>query len=198
MKKLDSILLKVFLYGLPAVIVMGAFSYYNHETLQHATVGCFRYLNNLTGLSFALWMFLSIYLSIRLILSPVFREKVLAKITFIRERDEREAILTGKATKTTFLTSLAILIFLFFLSCFQISIYTVPPENAVNGKTGFVTLGVGFKLLENGRQTVPEAVIKKTEILSYTGLHVSSTSIILLLIVWQIVSYNCSIRRLMK
>jgi len=143
-------------------------------------------------------MTLSIYLSIRLLVSSSFREKVLAKLTFIRERDEREVLLTGKATKATFLASIAVLIFLFFLSCFQVSIYRVPPEKAVAGKTGFVSLGVGFNLLENPKQTATVDIVQKRDIFSYTGLPVSKTAVILLLILWQITAYNYAMRRMMK
>jgi hypothetical protein len=155
-------------------------------------------LNSFAGLVFALWMALSLYLSARLMISGPFRDQVIARLTFIRERDEREAILTGKAARTTFLTSLAILIFLFCLSCFQVSIYRLPPERAVDGKTGIVSLGLGFNLLEHSKQDRPREIIEKKNIFSYTGLPVSSTTVILMLIVWQIISYNYLMRRLTK
>ena len=198
MKKVDPRLLKVFLYGLPVVAVLAIFSYsYSSGAIQHDTSYA-RFLNGFAGVVFAMWMTLSIYLSVRLMVSGAFRGQVITKITFMRERDEREAILTGKATKTTFLTSLAILIFLFCLSCFHVSIYRVPPEKAVDGKTGMISLGLGFNLLEQSTQDRPEDAIQRENIFSYSGLPVSSATIILLLIMWQIVSYNYSIRRLMK
>ena len=198
MKRLDSILLKVFLYGLPIVITCAIFSYsYGPDFINHAT-GYLKLLSNLAGLILVFWMTLSLYLSVRLLVCGPFREEVLVKLTFIRERDEREVALTGKATKITFLTSLAILIFLFCLSCFQISIYRVPPEKAINGKTGFVSLGFGFSLWEKSGQAQPNDTIQKKNILSYTGLPISSSTVILVLIIWQIISYNYSMRRLTK
>jgi hypothetical protein len=198
MKKFDSKLLKVFLYGLPGVVVFAAFSYsYSSGVVSHAYV-YLRFLNSLAGLVFAIWMTLSLYLSVRLMVSGRFRDQVIARLTFIRERDEREAVLTGKATRTTFLTSLAVLIFLFCLSCFQVSIYRVPPEKAVDGKTGIVSLGLGFNLLEHSKQDRSKDAIEKKDIVSYTGLPVSSTTVILMLIVWQVISYNYSMRRLTK
>ncbi|MEW6659888.1 MAG: hypothetical protein AB1424_14615 [Thermodesulfobacteriota bacterium] len=196
MKRLDSILLKVFLYGLPLVIMLAIFTYSYGLGVFNQIAGKLKLLYNFAGLAFALWMLLSIYLSIRLMVSGEFRNIVLAKLTFIREGDEREVMLTGKATKTTFLTSLALLIFLFFLSCFQVSIYRVPPEKAVDGKTGMVSLGFGFSLLAGAKPASMEGTIQKTDIFSYTGLPVSSTTVILLLILWQIICYNYSMQRL--
>ena len=198
MKRLDSILLKLFLYGLPVFIVFAAFAYvYSLGVVNHANV-YLNVLNGFAGLVFALWMALALYLSVRLMVSGPFRDQVLAKLTFMRERDEREAILTGKAARTTFLTSLAILIFLFCLSCFQVSIYRLPPERAVDGKTGIVSLGLGFNFWEHSKQDNPSETIEKKDIFSYTGLPVSTATVILMLIAWQIISYNYSMRRLTK
>jgi hypothetical protein len=198
MKRCDSILLKIFLCLLPLAAALAAFShFYGLGVIGHGN-DYSRFLNVFAGLVFASSMILSVYLSLRLIISGTFRDQVLAKITFIRERDEREAMLTGKAAKTAFLTSLAFLILLFCLSCFRVSIYRVPPEKAVNGKTGFVTLGVGYSLLESDKQHRSEAMAQRKDIFSYQGLPVSSATIILLLIIWQIISYNYSMRRLMK
>ena len=98
----------------------------------------------------------------------------------------------------SFLTTLAILMFLFCLSCFQVSIYRVSPEKAVDGKTGFVTLGLTCNLLETSKQAGAHDELRRRDIFTYSGLPVSSTAIILGLILWQICSYNVTMRRLTK
>lgn len=199
MNRIDAILVKVFLYGLPAVVVFAVFSYaYNAGALDR-TAGVVSVLNNAAGLVYASWMLLSIALSIRLLTSGAVRERILARLAFIRERDERETVLTGKATKTAYLTSLAILIFLLCLSCFQVSIYRVPPEKAVNGKTGVVSLGISCNLLDRpNRAGGADGTLRQRDIFTYDGLPVSSTAVILALIVWQICSYNITVRRLIR
>lgn len=198
MNRLDSILLKVFLYGLPIVLGYAIFAYsYDLETSAQVG-GYIQALYDFGGFVFGAWMALSIYLSVRLMASEVFREKVLTKLTFIKERDEREVLLTGKAAKATMLTTIAILIFLFCLSCFQVSIYRVSAEQAVDGKTGIVSLGLGLGLLEKSKQEKAEEAVQKENIVSYTGLPITSSTVILGLLIWQIISYNYSMRRLMK
>lgn len=105
------IILRTFLYGLP---VLAGIAVFNHFYGVRA-------LYNMSGFLFAIWMVLSVYLGIRLVVSGDFRDRVLVRLTFIRERDEREVLLTGKATKTALMTSMAVLILLFCLSCFQVS-----------------------------------------------------------------------------
>lgn len=200
MKKCDSILLKVFLYELPILMVyfISLFAFGLETAAQsngYAKVwydfgGCY---------IFGSWMIVSTYLSFRLMISEVFREKVLTKMTFLKERDEREVILTGQAAKNTMLTTIAILIFLFCLSCFQVSIYHVPPEQAVDGKDRVLALGLTFNLLEESSQHKnSQEEVEKEDIVSYTGLHISSSTVILGLIGWQIISYNYSMHHAIK
>lgn len=198
MNKSDSVLLKVFTCGLPLIGLLAVYTYgYNAEMVSHAAP-VFNLLNSCAGLVFAVWITLSVYLSIRLMVSESFREQVLVRLTFMRERDEREVMLTGKATRTAFLTSLALLVFLFCLSCFHVSVYRVPPEKAVNGKTGMVSLGLGFDLLQHHPAGKDNEAMQKQDIFSYTGLPVSNTSVILLLIVWQVTSFNYVMRRMTR
>jgi len=74
----------------------------------------------------------------------------------------------------------------------------VPEQRAVDGKTRFVSLGLGFSLLQDPRQDRPKDTIEKKDIFSYMGLPISSTTVILMLIISQILSYNYSMRRLTK
>ena len=193
MKRCDTILLKVFLYGLPLLVVAAVFASW-HATGGFGDQGVLGFLNGIAGLIFAIWMTLALYLSVRLMISEAFRDRVLTKLTFVRERDEREVMLTGRATRTTFMTSLAVLIFLFCLSCFQVSVYRVEPEAAVDGNTGRITLGLGFSLLSSARNELPENTIEN--IFTYSGLPLSGSALILFLILWQVGCYNFSMRRL--
>jgi hypothetical protein len=197
MKRLDSILLKIFLFGLPVVAIIIATFFLNPEEIKQGNT-FIRWMWDFAGLIFATWMVLSIYLSIRLMISEIFRDYVLARITFMQERDEREVLLTGRATRATFLTSLAILIFLFFLSCFQVSIGKLPPDKSIDGKHHYLSLGIGFKFLESSKSDMAKDTTNNEDIFSYKCLPFSSTTLIVILILWQIIAYNYSMRRLTK
>lgn len=197
MKRYDSVLLRVFLWGIPAIAILAFLAGYGDWTSADPA-GWQHLLNKGFGIILALWMGLALFLSLRLILSESLRDAVLARLTFIRERDERETILTGRATKATFLMSLAVLILLFGLSVIQVSVYRVPPDRAIHGKTGMVTLGVGFNLFDQAERKIPGAVVPRRDIFSYAGLPLSSSALILILIAGQILFYNISVRRLIR
>ncbi|MCE5286319.1 MAG: hypothetical protein LLG02_10795 [Pelosinus sp.] len=198
MNKVNVLLLRFFLWGLPFVILLAVFSASYNEQLIVSASYYIRLLYNLAGFIFAVWMVLSIYLGICLMFSEKFREKVLAKLTLLKERDEREAMLTGKAAKTTMLTTIAILLFLFCLSCFQVSVYSVPPEQAINGKSNVISLNFKFSVLKDSSPAISSDVIKKSNIFEYNGLPISGSAVIIGLIMWQIIAYNYSMRRFMK
>lgn len=181
MKKMDVMAGKIFLFGIPVVLALAA--------MKAGSI--------FSGIAVASWLALLLFLCVRLIVSGALRDALLTRLTFMKERDEREALLTGEATKATFLVSLAVLILLFFLSCLQVSVYRLPPEKAVNGKTGVVTLGFTCDLLpDQGKSGVPAEARKN--IFSYDGLPLSGSSVILIMIIWQVISYNYLMRRLVK
>lgn len=198
MKRLDLVLLRIFLYGLPLIILFAIFSY-SYDVEANASSGNYlEMIYDFAGFVFGSWMLLSIYLAVRLIFSEAFREKVLTRLTFIKERDEREIMLTGKAAKSTMLTTIAILLFLFCLSCFQVSVYSIPPEQAIDGKSKVISLDLKFEFLARLPKNDSIEYIQKQDILAYTGLPISSSALILGLIIWQILAYNYSMRQLMK
>ncbi|MEN6414252.1 MAG: hypothetical protein ABFC84_16055 [Veillonellales bacterium] len=198
MKKIDTVLLKIFLYEVPILMLyfISLFIFGLEKAAQSNVYAKVWY--DFGGLIvFGSWMVISLFLSVRLMISAAFREKVLSKITFLKERDEREIILTGQAAKTTMLTTLAVLIFLFGLSCFQVSVYHVPPEQVVDGKSNVLALGLNLDLASNS-QCDDSKNIDRKDIVSYRGLPISNSLVILGLIGWQVASYNYLMRRAMK
>ena len=199
MTRLDSVILKLLLYGLPLVVGLGVLAaaqgWRYIDAAGRVTEAPFHYNNPVIGLVFGLWLLLAVYLLARLLVSGEFREKVLSRLTFIRERDEREAMLTGKAAKTTMLTTLAVLLVLFFLSCLRVSVSDLPSGQTLDGKTKSLTIGAAFSLTGQPGPQQPEP--RKTAV-AYTGLPLSGSAVIAGLIIWQIAAYNYSMRRLMK
>lgn len=199
MKRFDIILLKIFLWEIPIVILYGiSLVAFDLEMIAQSNMYAKMWYLFGGGIVFGSWMSVSFLLSIRLMVSTAFREKVLSKITFLKERDERESMLTGRAARNTLLTTLATLLLLFCLSCFQFSLYRVPQEQAVDGKDKVLILNFNFALTEDQQQKNFEQDQDAEKIIAYKGLPLSGSSIILGLICWQIVSYNYLMYRAIK
>ena len=187
MKKIDLVTFKIFVLGLPFVLALA---------LATNMIEAFRTndsINSLCGLVFGTWMALALYVSMRLIFSSDLRTNVLARVSLFKERDEREAAVTASATRNSFLTTLAVLIFLLCLSMFEIAVYKLPPEQAINGKSGTISLGVYFSPL-----TAPVAATdskSQLDYFRYNGLPLSNSAITLILILWLLGSFNYFARK---
>ena len=197
MNKLDGILLRIFIYEVPilliwfiSIFVLGlAADVQNnfYAEIWYDFGGCF---------ILSSWMIITIYLSIRLIISDVLRDKILSKLILLRESDEREVKLTGEAAKTTMLTTMAVLILLFCLSCFQFSVSNLPTEQIIDGKTKEISLGLSFNASE--QQAANSVQDQVNNIISYSGLPISNTMLIIGIIGWQVVSYNYAMKHKLK
>lgn len=191
MKKLDQTILKVFLWGLPVMLIMAVVaSNIDSQRLNDGSI--FDLYNSFSGLVFGLWMLFALYLSIRLLASGDFRSQTLPRLSFFRERDERELLITARATRNSFLTTFALLIFLFCLSVFQVAVYRIPADQAITGKTGTISLGLNMSLLNDSLKSGEQSAL---DYIRYSGLPISNTAIVLFLILWQLGSYNYFVRR---
>jgi len=197
MNKLDGILLRVFIYELP-ILLIWFISIFSFDLAASAQNNFYAEIWYDFGGCFILssWMIITIYLSIRLIVSNVLRDKILSKLIVLRERDEREVKLTGEAAKTTMLTTLAVLILLFCLSCFQFSVSNLPTEQIIDGKTKEISLGLSFNASE--QQAANSVQDQVNNIISYSGLPISNTMLIIGIIGWQVVSYNYAMKHKLK
>ncbi len=138
------------------------------------------------------WFVTLIIFLVFLVASATAREKTLKRLANIKERDEREQYITGKASRAAYISTLSLLIFFLFISIFSLNIYRAPESEAVNGKTGTVAIGLGFSLIDKPRlQTDSEnKVIFETK-----DIPLSKTAIILILIAWQLMIFNVTARR---
>lgn len=89
----------------------------------------------------ALFMMIGVfYFLLALLLNPAFRGIFVSRLAGIRERDEREEYVTGRALRTTFLLTISMQIVVILLAFMQISITPTPDghHNLIMGM-GLVT-----------------------------------------------------------
>lgn len=112
--------------------------------------------NAVFGAAFAFWMIAAIYIAFALVFSQRFREKLLKRITFMKERDEREEMVVGRAARNAFILNLAMLIFLFILNLISINVTKLPPGKAIDGKQHNLFLGLNYYPIKKGNAVAQE------------------------------------------
>ncbi len=140
-----------------------------------------------------LWFVVLIVFLVMLVTMPRVREKTLRRLANLKERDEHEEYITGKASRAAYISTLSLMIFILFFSIFSFSYYRLPESQAIDGKRNTVSVNAGFNLLGGDSQIIYSP---GTEMLFTTkDFSLSTSSILFILIGWQLLSFNIAARK---
>ena len=99
---------------------------------------------------FFIWTLISLLFSITMFFSRNNRETFFKKLSGIKERDEREVQIVGKAFRTSYITTMTILLFLLFMSLFYVYYHRKSPDNVEPGEfPAYISFSVGFAFLDS-------------------------------------------------
>ena len=196
MNKIDKLSLKYFIFAIPFILFLLIWgSTDSPKELARLTTGWKHYLWNGLGWILMLWIVVGLFLLAKLVFSTEMRTKLFSNIPSVKERDERESQITGDAAKFSMLSTLALLFLFLFLSLFNIKIGKYPESMPVaDGKRGYITIGTNFYPFE---QKYKEIEVKEDgqEIFTYSGVPISQSTLIMILIFWQLGIYHLNVRR---
>jgi hypothetical protein len=138
------------------------------------------------------WFIILILFLILLVAVPSAREKTLKRLANLKERDEREQYITGKAARATYISTLSLMILFLFCSVFTLNIYRAPESQAINGKRGTVSIGLHFALLDESKT---EKISENQVLFESKDIPLSKSAIILIFLSWQLLSFNLTARK---
>lgn len=139
---------------------------------------------------FMIWFILLVNFVLSLVFWGAFREKILTILTFSKERDERESLISGRASKSTFYSTLSVLILLLFFSGLHIYIYKKPKEEVIDGKRGMIKISYNFEFVNSAKKNIENDESKNENILKLDGIPFTQESLILFLILFHIINYQ--------
>lgn len=152
-----------------------------------------RSIQELLSWNLMLWFTVLVFFLILLVVMPNVRELTLRRLANIKDADEREDHITGKASRVTYVSMLSIMILLFFSSIFSVTINKLPENQTYNGRHHVLNLNLAFKFLED-HQSENKAQTGLTLFDSKNIVPLSKSSILLLLICWELLVFNWSER----
>lgn len=193
MTKLIRYIQSYLLYALPFVMICMAWGTVQPEgEIQKGASPLLKASWEILSWNLMLWFAGLILLLILLVIIPEARERTLSRLANLKERDEREQYITGKASRAAFISSLSLLILLLFFSIFSLHIYRASESEALHGKRGTVSIGLQFTLLDQSKsQTSPTGEV----LFESKDIPLSKSAILLFLIIWQLAVFNYSARR---
>lgn len=195
MNKITRIIQTYLLIAFPFVLACMLWQMFSPDTWKSTDVSAFtKMLWQALGINLMLWFVMLIIFLAMLIIFPRVREKTLRGLANLKERDEREEYITGKASRAAYISILSLTIFFLFFSLVSFNIYRVPENQAVNGKRTFATLSIGFSLQD--KTQAPDTTLSQKEILfSSKNFSLSISSILILLLAWQLGIFNLTARK---
>ena len=141
------------------------------------------------GILIFVWTLISLFFSITMFFSKNNREAFLKKLSGIKERDEREVKIVGRALRASYLSTMTILLFLLFINLFYVEYSVKSVDNVESGQPrGSLIFTIGIQPLDS------DAIITQKEgydtYFKYKGSPLSTPTLILILVIWQIVSFR--------
>lgn len=176
--------------GLPFVIACVAISVF-YPGMEITKRWALHMLGNVLTWNLVLWFACLILFLITLLVIPSVREKTLRRLANIRERDEREEYITGKASRAAYISTLSLMIFFLFFSVFSLKFAFLPKEPVGHRYT--LSISLKFPLLNNDEKK--EIVADKQVIFDSKNLGLSDSTIILILLSWQLLMFNLAARK---
>ena len=193
MNKIHQYMLKYLFFTIPAVILLIFWSFFQtqQEVLQNNNMFIYIFWEILSW-HLIIWFLLLIYLLFVMLFSVQFRETFLIKLTSIKERDEREALVIEKSSRFTFFSTLAVLIVLLFFSLVNIKISKLPLGQVINGNKHQVTISASFDILKKNKPN------NKNVLFSTESSPISMQGVIIFIILWHVLSFFISSRKMRK
>jgi hypothetical protein len=189
MNKVDKILTKFLIFALPFVLIILCWAAISDPNKMSASSGLTRIAWDALGWTFMIWIFVSFYIVVKMVIQKTFRDQILGKAAGIKERDERESIIVGEAAKVSFLSTMAFIILLLFFSIFTITLARQTNSQEIDKKKSSLTIQMNFPLLVEENKHV-EIQNNDIEIFTYSGVPLSKSILLLLILLWQVGSYK--------
>jgi hypothetical protein len=155
-----------------------------------------RILHELLSYNLIFWFANLVLYMVFLVVIPSVREKTLSRLANLQERDEREEYITGKAARASYIATLSLTLFFLFFSLINIYLSKL---NQTNPEKPGHSVGIGIhysffsksKVIETSNESNEQVAI----IFDTNQFSLSSSTIILMFLGWQLLIFNLAARR---
>ena len=189
MSKIIRLIQSYLIFGLPFVLI--CMLWQTFQSPNETATGMLRVVWTILGCNLMFWFaMLIVFLSI-LVIVPSVRDKTLRRLASIKERDEREQYITGRAARMTYISTLSLTILLLFLSVFSLNIPKKLGSEGENHKHS-ASISLAFSLFE---ESSAKNLSKEEVLFDSNTIRLSQPAILLMLLIWQIVIFNFAARK---
>ncbi len=197
MNRFDKIIYNVIKFGLLPVIIVVTWAALTNPSILDNPSGPLKTLWTILDCTLLLWIFSLFYLVVKMVLTKSLRDAILIKFAGMKERDERESYISGEAAKFSVLSTMAVMVLLLFFSLLMFYVKVENKNSGLNKHLGTLQVGFNFNpLKEESLASEPPAGEVRTA--KYSGIPLSDSIVIMILLIWQIGSYRFFIKKLQR
>ena len=146
------------------------------------------------GVHLIVWLTILFYFFVALLVSDRLREMMLTRLARLSERDEREEFIVGRAAKASWLSTLALLMFLLVVSGLHVRVSELPPQQQKPGRSRALSIGYGFSLLQKSAMETRYSQWGKPPF-SFSGTTSSKSAMLLIILMWHTLSFHLFSRK---
>lgn len=148
---------------------------------------------DMVSIVFISWFVILFLFLISLILSSTARENTLKRLANLKERDEREEYITGKAARAAYISTMSVMIFFLFFSIFNLRVTKLLPNDQLRyGHHYEFQMSVDYNFFSKATKN---NITDATVLFDSGRFYPSSASIIFILLGWQLLSFNLAARK---
>ncbi|ABS76761.2 hypothetical protein CbuD7D7780_05740 [Coxiella burnetii] len=197
MNKISRYMQNYLLYGFLFVIVLliwsGFLAHFPSLNVVADSNMLIRILHELLSYNLMFWFLTLLLYMVFLLLIPSIRDKMLRRLANLQERDEREEYITGKAARASYLATLSLTLFFLFFSLININLSKLHQSDPQKpGHSVGISLHYSF-FNKSEIKTSPDG--KANTVFDLSQFSLSSSTIILIFLGWQLLMFNLAVRR---
>ena len=201
MNKIIRFVQNYLIIGLPFVIIcMGWSTFYPEDQFLAGYSTITKMIWTILSMNLLGWfVVLILFLTLSVAVSSI-REITITRLANLKERDEREQYITGKASRAAYISTLSLTLFFLFFSVFQLNIIRAPKPQGLDAAhhSTAINLKFHFSLSNKGQrenQTPTATVPGEQVIFDSENISLSPPAILLVLLCWQLLIFNLTARK---
>ena len=195
MHKLIRYIQNYLVYGFLPVVGLIIWSIFIKQNISESNL-LVRTIHEILSYNMMIWFVTFILFMVSMVVIPAIREKTLRRLANLQERDEREEYITGKAARSSYVATLSLTLFFLFFSMFNFH-YSKLEKSSPDKPGHSVGIGFGYRLFAE-TVTDKQTVKGVSPIFDSTSYALSGSTLLLILLAWQLLFFNLSARKLSK
>lgn len=195
MNKITFYMKHYLLYGFPLafILLIWSLGLGLSQTMIKDTHILLRIVYTLLNYNLIIWFLTLVLYMFLLVIVPSVRDKPMRRLSNIKERDEREEYITGKAARASYIATLSLTLFLLFFSLINFKVSKLSPSDPKKPSHS-MSINLHYSIFKES--AINESIEERTKtIFDSNHIYPSTSTVLLIFLGWQLLVFNVAARK---